>query len=159
MGMMDAMMENMMNRMSKEDREAMMDKMMCKFFEGMTREDKQKMMQDMMPKMMEGMTMMDMMSGMMGAGGEREGMMGMMSGMMGEQKGNGITPMARMMEQMLPHCLSMMLPHMPKENRADFSVKLIKSLMEKGAAGLTEEEKKEYLNKILEAVRMTAAPA
>jgi hypothetical protein len=171
MSMMDAMMGAMMGRMSKEDKDAMMDKMMAKFFEGMTQEDKQKMMQEMMPKMMEGMSMMDMMRGMMGGGGD-EGMMGMMSGMMGGNENEGtpgmmggdcpegsIPPMARMMEKMMPHCLEMMLPQVPKQDRTDFAQRLIKSLLDNGTSGMTEPEKKEYLQKIAESVRTAAAPA
>ncbi len=159
MGIMEAMMGTMMNRMSKEDKEAMMEKMMTKFFEGMTKEDKQKMMQEMMPKMMEGMTMMDMMSGMMG-GGQQEGMMGMMSGMMGEDCAAGnMPPMAQMMTQMMPHCIEVMLPQMPKESRIDFALKLVKSLIDNGANGMTTEEKKEYLKKIAEAIQVTATPS
>jgi hypothetical protein len=159
MGMLEGMMETMMNRMSKEDKEAMMDKMMAKFCEGMTGEDKQKMMQEMMPRMMEGVTMMDMMSGMMGSG-EQGGMMGMMSGMLGgDCPGGTMPPMAHMMEQLMPHCLSMIMPQMPKESRVDFATKLIKSLIDSGTSGMTEDEKKEYLKKIAESIQVTASPA
>ncbi len=157
MGIMEAMMENMMNRMSKEEKEAMMDKMMCKFFEGMTREDKQRMMQEMMPRMMEGMTMMDMMSGMI-AGDGNEGMMGMMSGMMGGQKGEWMPSMVNMMEQMMPHCLSMMLPKMPKETRADFALKLVKSLLDNGTIEMTEDEKKAFKQNLIETIQGFSTP-
>jgi hypothetical protein len=101
---------------------------------------------------------MGMMSGMMG-GGEHEGMMGMMSGMMGEDCHAGaIPPMAQMMEKMMPHCLEAMLPQVPKEARSDFAVKLVKSLLDNGTAGMTEPEKKQYLQSIAEAVQ-TPAPA
>ena len=122
--------------------EAMMDKMMGKFFEGMTKEDKEKM----MPQRMEGMTMMDMMSGMMG--GEHGGMMDMVSGMMGDNQGEGIPPMAQMMQEMIPHCLEMMLPYVPKDMRADFAAKLVKSLLQSGVIGMTADEKNEYAGKI-----------
>ncbi len=159
MGIMEAMMGTMMNRMSKEDKEAMMDKMMAKFFEGMTKEDKQKMMQEVMPKMMEGMTMMDMMSGMMGSG-EQEGMMGMMSGMMGgDCTAGAMPPMAQMMTQMMPHCLEMMLPQIPKESRIDFALKLVKSIIDNGANGMTAEEKKAFKQSLMEVIQGAATPA
>ena len=159
MGIMEAMMGTMMNRMSQEDKASMMDKMMAKFFEGMTKEDKQKMMQEMMPKMMEGMTMMDMMSGMMG-GGEHEGMTGMMSGMVGGDCQEGAMPlMSQMMEKMMPHCLEVVLPTMPKEVRSDFALKLVKSLLNSGTNGMTADEKKEYLKRINEAIQEAAIPA
>jgi hypothetical protein len=46
------MMEFMMGRTSKEEKDEMMGKMMETFFADMTAEDKQKMMEEMMPKMM-----------------------------------------------------------------------------------------------------------
>ena len=66
MSLKEKMMENMLEKMSKEEKFEMMDKMMDKFFADMTSEDKQEMMQKMMPKMMGGgMPMMDMMKNMM----------------------------------------------------------------------------------------------
>jgi hypothetical protein len=158
MNIMEAMMERMMGRMSKDDKAEMMDKMMAGFFEGMTKEEKQKMMQDMMPKMMEGMTMMDMMKGMMGGGQEgQDDMMGFASGMMGDGCKEGAMPhMVQMMENMMPHCLEMMLPQVPKAARGDFAAKLLKALVDNGAAGMTEEEKKEYLARTAEAIQTQA---
>ena len=54
MSLMEHMMGFMMERMSKEDKEAMMDSMMEKFFADITPEEKQKMMTDMMPKTVQG---------------------------------------------------------------------------------------------------------
>jgi hypothetical protein len=159
MGVMESMMETMMNRMSQEDKAAMMDKMMAKFFEGMTKEDKQRMMQEMMPKMMEGMTMMDMMSGMMGSG-ENEGMMGMMSGMMGGDCNEGsMPPMAQMMGKMMPHCLEVMLPIMPKEARSELALKIVKSLIDRGTNGMSVDEKKEYLQRIAKTIQVASTSA
>jgi hypothetical protein len=81
---------------------------------------------------------------------------GMMAGMMGEHKMEGMPSMPQMMEKMMPHCLEMMLPQMPKEKRGDFALKLIKALIENGISGMSDEEKKEYANKINEAIRMAA---
>lgn len=99
MGLKDAMMERMIDKMSKEEKQEMMDKMMNKFFSSMTKEERKEMMATMMPKMMDNMfkdmtaqdkqefmmTMMPQMMGMMfGGGGEgRSPMAGMMAGMMG----------------------------------------------------------------------------
>jgi hypothetical protein len=124
MSMMERMMGGMMDRMSREEKEAMMTKMMDKFFAELTPEDKRKMMADMMPKMM---------TGMMDAGGEC-----------------GNPMMAGMMEQMMPHCLSMMLPKLPKEKRADFLLRLVDILIEKGCEGMSLEEQGDFLAKIVE---------
>ena len=152
MGAMDEMMEAMMGSMSKEERMAMMGTMMEKFFAGMTTEDKQKMMEQMMPKMMEGVNMMEMMPKMMmvmmGGGESGGGMMGMMSQMMSGGQGKG-TPM---MPRMMPQCLNMMLPGVPREERVDFVLNMITTLMEQGSAGMSEEEKSEFVAKILERV-------
>ena len=140
MEMMDKMMESMMSGMSKEEKEGMMGKMMEKFFAGMTAEDKQTMMEQMMPKMMEGVNMMDMMPRMM---------MGMMSG--GDRTGMPKTP--QMMPEMMPHCLGMVLPGMPKEKRVDFVIRTVTSLVEQGCAGMSNEEKAAFVAKIIEEVK------
>ncbi len=159
MSFMESMMGSMMNRMSQEDKAAMMDKMMSKFFEGMSKEDKQQMMQDMMPKMMEGMTMMDMMSGMIG-GTEQGGMMsGMMSNMAGgDCPGAQMPQMAQMMTRMMPHCLEAMLPQVPKEARIDFCLKLVKSMVDNGSTGMTEEEKKAFKQSLVDAIQKVETP-
>jgi hypothetical protein len=122
----------------------------------MTAEDKQKMMEQMMPKMMEGVNMMEMMPkmmmGMMGGGEKGGGMMGMMSQMMSGGQGKGTPMMPHMMTQMMPHCLNMMLPGVPREERVDFVLNMITALMEQGSAGMSEEEKSEFVAKILERV-------
>jgi hypothetical protein len=143
MGAMDEMMEAMMGSMSKEEKMAIMGTMMEKFFAGMTTEDKQKMMEQMMPKMV---------MGMMGSAESGGGMMGMMSQMMGRGQGKGMPMMPHMMTHMMPHCLNMMLPGVPKEERVDFVLNMITALMEQGSAGMSEEEKSEFVAKILERV-------
>ena len=156
MHLMDKMMEFMMGRMSEQEKEEMMGKMMDKFFATMAADDKKAMMAEMMPKMMAGVNMMEimpkMMMGMMGGGKGDSGMPGMMAQMMG---GGGQTPgtmMPHMMSEMMPHCLGTMLPAMPKESRMDFILKMIDIEMEKGCAGLTEDEKKNFVARVIEKV-------
>lgn len=157
---MDEMMEAMIGNMSKEERQDMMGTMMEKFFADMTVEDKQKMMEQMMPKMMEGINMMEMMPRMMmgmmggGQGGSEDsgGMMGMMSQMMGGGQGMGMTMMPHMMTQMMPHCLNVMLPSIPKEERVDFVLNMITTLIEQGSVGMSEEERSEFIARVLEKV-------
>jgi len=140
MEMMDKMMESMMSGMNKEEKQEMMGNMMEKFFAGMTTEDRQKMMEQMMPKMMEGVNMMDMMPKMM---------MGMMSG--GEK--TGMPTMPQMMPDMMPYCLGMVLPSMPKEKRVDFVLQMVTSLVDQGCAGMSNEEKADFVAKITEKVK------
>ena len=160
MGMMEKMMEFMMGRMSKEEKEQMMGRMMDRFFAGMTVDDKKKMIAEMMPKMMEGVNMMEMMPkmmmGMMGCCEGEGGMTGMMSKMMAGEKGGKeeeMPMMARMMTEMMPHCLEMMLPKVPKYKRTDFVLKMVETLMEQGRSRMSEEEKREFVSRVEEKVK------
>jgi len=117
-----------------------MGKMMEKFFAGMTAEDKRKMMEQMMPKMMEGVNMMDMMPK-------------MMMGMMSRGKKREMPMMDQMMPEMMPRCLGMVMPGMPKEKRVDYALKMVAGLVEQGSAGMSNEEKADFVKKIVEKVK------
>ncbi len=93
-----------------------------------------------MPKMMAGVNMMDMMPKMM---------MGMMS--KGDKTEMPMIP--QMMPEMMPYCLGMMLPGMPKEKRVDFVLKMVSSLVEQGCVGMSNEEKADFVAKIVEKVK------
>lgn len=147
MNIMERMMGLMMERTSKEDKEAMMDSMMEKFFADITPEEKQKMMSEMMPKMMEGMDMMDMMPrmmmGMMSGteGNPSEGMQGIMSSMMqGESRMN----MADMMCKMMPNCIGMMLPSIDVEKRSEAASTILSAIIENGTKGMTGAQKESF---------------
>ncbi len=145
----------MMERMSKEDKETMMDSMMEKFFADITPEEKEKMMAEMMPKMMEGMNMMDMMPKMMtgmmsGCCGEGSGeMQGMMGKMM--QGGSG-QDMPEMMFKMMPNCIEMMLPAIDVEKRGEAAAAILSAVVEKGSAGMTDEQRKSFRQTLDEAL-------
>ena len=54
--------------------------------------------------------------------------------------------MTRMMEgvdmmQMMPKCIEMMIPKMPKENRVEFVLGIIPLLVEKACIGMSEDER------------------
>ena len=144
MNMMEKMMEFMMGRMSKEEREDMMENMMGNFFADMSTEDKQNMMENMMPKMMEGVNMMEMMPKMMMGEG------GMMSKMMEDNKGEGMAMMPNMMMEMMPNCLNIMLPKVPVEERTNFVLKMVGILVEQGSEGMSEDEKAAFVSKIID---------
>ncbi|MDG6243886.1 MAG: hypothetical protein QCH31_05785 [Methanolobus sp.] len=147
MNMMEKMMEFMMGRMSKEEKEEMMDKMMGNFFADMTKEDKENMMENMMPKMMEGVNMMEMMPKMM------MGEEGMMSKMMQANEGAGMSMMPNMMMEMMPNCLNIMLPNVPAEERTEFVLKMVEVLVEKGSQGMSEDERTAFVSSVMEKVR------
>ena len=159
MSIMEQMMGLMMGRMSKGDKEAMMDSMMEKFFADITPEEKQKMMTDMMPKMMEGTDMADMMPrmmmGMMSRGEESgaSGMKGMMDKCMGSGSGAG---MSDMMSRMMPMCIGMMMPDMEAEKRTETAVGILSAIVESGAEGLTEEQRKSFFEALDGALKSKA---
>ena len=145
MTIMEGMMNFMVERMSKEDKESMMEK----FFADITPEENQKMMADMMPKMMEGMNMADMMPKMMmgmmsggGKDGESLGMQGMMADMM---QGCGSQQMPEMMlGKMMPKCIELMLPKIAPEKRGAVAATVLSALVGKGAAGMTDEQRGDF---------------
>ncbi len=157
MTMKDKMMDFMMGKMSKEEKEEMMGKMMEKFFADFSQEEKQKMMEEMMPKMMEGVNMMEMMPRMMMTmmgGGEAEcGPMEMMSRMKESGKEKEASMMPQMMMEMMPKCVEMMLPNVPSEKRIDFVLNMVVTLVGHGSAGLSEDEKKDFISKVMDKVR------
>jgi hypothetical protein len=150
MGMMEEMMDAMMGKLSKEEKLEMMSTMMEKFLAGFTAEDKQKMMERMMPKMVEGVNMMEMMPKMMmSMMGSDSGDSNMMSKMMGDDKKTGMPMMPQMMTGMMPMCLGMILPSLPKKERVSFVPRMVSILMDKGCEGMSEREKKDLKAKVL----------
>lgn len=141
---MEEMMELMMGKMSQDERQKIVEKMMGKFLDGMTADDKRKMMETMMPGMTEGVDMTQMMSRMM------EGMMRKMSTAGVGQGEAGMPMMPQMMIEMMPKCLEMLLPRVPKEKRTDFVSTMVATLMEQGCAGMSGEEKRDFKAKVLE---------
>lgn len=103
--------------------------MMEQFFAGMSEEDRKRMMAAMMMNMS-------------GGGEGKEG-----------GKTMDMTAMPQMMMEMMPRCLTMVLPNMPKEERMNFVAKMVSILVERGSAGLSEEEKKNFVEKVLETVK------
>ena len=61
--------------------------------------------------------------------------------------------MPNMMMEMMPQCLTMMLPTTPKEKRIDFVLRMIGTLVEQGCAGMSDEEKKGFVEKVVEKAR------
>jgi len=72
---------------------------------------------------------------------------------------HGMHMMPHMMTEMIPHCLEMMLPGFPKENRTEYMAKIISILVEKGTVGMSDEEKDECISKIVEQVTTSGAMA
>ena len=74
-----------------------------------------------------------------------------------ESKGDMMAMMSQMMEgcgpqmitDMMPHCVGMMVQKVPKEKRTEFVSKMVSTLAEQGATGLSEQEKKDFLVKVV----------
>jgi hypothetical protein len=94
------------------------------------------------------------MMSMMGRGDGESGMMGMMSKMMGGGVEKETTMMPQMMTEMMPKCLEMLLPTIPKERRVDFVMKMVAILMEKGCVGMSDEEKRDFVAQVGEKVKV-----
>lgn len=158
MSLMDTMMEFMIGRMDKDEKEAMIDRMMDKMLADFTVHEKQKLIETMMPKMMEGVNIMEimpeMMMQMMGGGDGKMGGMGDMSAMMqGTGSGADMPMMPKMMTTMMPECLNVMLPYVPTGNRTDFAARMVATLMEKSSEGMSEVEAQEFMGKIQDLVK------
>ena len=61
--------------------------------------------------------------------------------------------MPQMMLGMMPQCLTMMLPKVPKEGRVGFVEKMVDTLMEGGCEGLSEEEKGNLVAKLIRTIQ------
>lgn len=59
-----------------------------------------------------------------------------------------ISGMSHMMTEMMPYCLEMMLPNVTKEKRIDFVLNMVNTLVEKGSAGMSAEEKEDFLTEL-----------
>ena len=118
-----------------------MDKMMGFMVGRMSREEKEKMIGKMMDKFFGDMTVEE----------KKKMVAEMMPKMM--EGINMMEMMPKMMTEMMPQCLKMMLPNIHKEKRIDFVLKMVTTLMEQGCFGMSEEEKKDFVAKVFEKVK------
>ena len=110
----------------------MMDKMMGIMMGRMSKEEKDNMMDKMMGKFFADMTAED----------KQKMMEEMMPKMM-----EGVNMM-----EMMPQCVKIMFPNMPKEKRIDFVLEMVATLAEQGSVGMSENEKKDFVAKMIEKV-------
>jgi hypothetical protein len=146
--------------MDKDDRRTMMNTMMEQFFGGMGAEEKRQMCATMMAKMTEGVDMKEMMPKMMmgmmsGSSGEKSGEM---PGMMGEmmQGGSGQQMPEMMLKGMMPHCIGMMLPMIEPDKRGEAGASILSAIVEKGSAGMSDEQTRSFLKSLDEVLKPKA---
>ncbi|WP_421935195.1 hypothetical protein [Pelagibius sp.] len=134
--------------MDQGERQATMKAMMEKCFGGMDTNEKKEMCAAMMGKMTEGLDMKEMMPMMMGmmSGGAAEGAGEKAGGTSQMMQGSPAQHMSQMPEMMLksmmPHCIGMMLPAMAPEKRGEAAVSILSAVVEKGAAGMTDDQRR-----------------
>jgi hypothetical protein len=78
--------------------------------------------------------------------GRKENMIGFMSKMMQGDK-------PEMMTEMMTNCLGMMLQNMQKKNRITFTLKIVGDLVEQTCVGMSDEERKDFMAKVVEKVK------
>lgn len=149
--------------MNKDERQAMMKSMMEQFFSGMGTDEKKAMCETMMGKMTEGLDMKEMMPKMMmgmmsGGAGDGSGKMpGMMSKMMKSGPEAHMAQMPEMMlKTMMPHCIGMMLPALDPEKRAAAAEAILSAIVEKGTAGMSDEQASAFRKALRKALNDSA---
>ncbi|MCK5561001.1 MAG: hypothetical protein KAJ51_10425, partial [Thermoplasmata archaeon] len=65
-------------------------------------------------------------------------------------EGSMASIMPQMMIEMMPYCINLMLPSVPKKERVEFIKKMVDTLIEKGSYKLSEEEKKDLMARVLQ---------
>jgi hypothetical protein len=61
------------------------------------------------------------------------------------------------MMEMMPHCLTMMLPHVPKDKRMEFTLTMLATLMQQSCADMSEEEKQQFVAQVVDKVHAAEA--
>ena len=85
--------------------------------------------------------------------GDMSGMMDMMSKMMDGNENMGMPMMQDMMSKMMPQGITMMLARLPKEQRTELAIEMVEALVETGSEGLADEEKKEFIDKLIKKIK------
>lgn len=57
-----------------------------------------------------------------------------------------------MIMQMMPHCLQMMSAHVAKDQRKEFVLHMVDTLMEQSCMDMSEEEKQDFVARVMEKV-------
>ena len=137
-----------MKTMDKEQMQSVMHEKMRKMCAGMSSDEKTDMMMGMMEKMKENIDFEQMMSKIStdeGPGGMKE-----MMGKMMEGRGDDHAMMPEMMlKAMMPHCITMMMPKVSKDKRADLASDLIATVVEQATDDMTEAEKAAFVGKVV----------
>lgn len=137
--------------MKNEEMQSKMHDMMAQCLSAMSGHEKTELIMAMMGKMKEGAGMEEMMAKMekMGGPGAMQEMMGqMMSG--GKEQDSTMPEM--MLKTMMPHCLKMMMPKIPKDKRADLITGTVATLMKQASSGMSDEEKASFKKQVVEAI-------
>ena len=61
-----------------------------------------------------------------------------------------------MLEQMMPHCIGMMLPRIDVEKRSAVAAGILSSIVEKGSVGMSDEQARSFLSDLEEVLKRSA---
>ncbi|MDH3241584.1 MAG: hypothetical protein OEO83_13065 [Alphaproteobacteria bacterium] len=134
--------------MDKEQMLSAMHEKMRGMCASMSSDEKTDMMMSMMEKMKENIDFEQMMSKMNaddGPGGMKEMMADLLQG--GEGHDGKMPEM--MLRAMMPHCITMMMPKVSKDKRADVASGLIAAVVEQATKDMTAEEKAAFVGKVV----------
>lgn len=121
--------------MKNEEMQSKMHDMMAQCLANMSADEKTEMMMGMMGKMKEGAGMEEVMAQMMPSGGDQHAMMSEM-----------------MLKTMMPHCVKMMMPKIPRDKRADLVTGAVTALMEQASSNMSDEERTSFKKQVIEAI-------
>lgn len=134
--------------MDKDQMQSVMHEKMRKMCAGMSSDEKTDMMMGMMEKMKENIDFEQMMSKMSaddGPGGMKE----MMAKMMQGGEGHEAQMPEMMLKVMMPHCITMMMPKVSHDKRADLASGLVATVVEQASKEMGAEEKAAFVGKVV----------
>jgi hypothetical protein len=57
-----------------------------------------------------------------------------------------------MLKTMMPHCVKMMMPKIPRDKRADLVTGAVTALMEQASSNMSDEERTSFKKQVIEAI-------
>jgi hypothetical protein len=141
-----------MKPMDKVQMQSAMHEKMREMCARMSSDEKTDMMMSMMEKMKENIDFDQMMSK-IGTDDGPGGMKDMMGKMMQGGEGDHAMMAEMMLKAMMPHCITMMMPKVSKDKRADLASDLIATIVKQATDGMTEAEKAAFVGKIILSMR------
>lgn len=138
--------------MDKKQMQSAMHEKMREMCANMSSEEKTDMMMGMMEKM-KGEIDFDQMMSEMKADGGPGGMKDMMAKMMQGGEGHESKMPEMMLKAMMPHCITMMMPKVAKDRRADIASGLIAAVVDQATKDMTADEKAAFVGNVVLSIK------